>query len=325
MPGGSCARTLIKLPVFTGIPQKITRGRPDTRDGSSGLVRVAICLLSSYLFVYLVCPVRASLGAPQLLRFMLLSSLARHGYAVVQPRREATATLHKALVAWEKCGTFRYPLVEPICSPTERVLSFGGEARSCFNALFGICRDCMNQLDRDWVAAEGTPLGVPLDDLPSDDVHLPGYALPFQGVPVTSFHETFFNCFNYNHGSLNSHVDRGLLTVVYGFGGGDADNDAPHARLWLRDTATEQWIDGGACVRQASGSVQTCGGVLLLAGERLEMLTAGKVKAIEHCARVDPRGDTIEFSHSTRDPAARETGNRLSAAMIFSCAEVDGR
>ena len=276
----------------------------------------------------------------------LLSSLARHGYAVVQPSREAAGALRQALLAWRDRGTFRHPPVPDDVHDDDAAAAAFPDARGCFNALFGVCRDSLRRLDREWQAAEGAPLGAPLHELPAGDVFLPSphAELPFEGIPkATVFDESFFNLFNYDHGSLNPHVDRGLITIVYGFsggreggvvmdeGGGDPEPEpAATSRLWVRDLSTGRWRDAEAACAREGAHVDGGGGgsgssdrALLFAGERLEQLTAGKVRAVEHCVRVDPDGAFLNRSHHTRDPAAAATGNRLSAAMIFSYAEED--
>lgn len=244
---------------------------------------------------------------------MLLSSLARHGFAVVKPSPAATAALQQAVLAWRERGTFRHPPVPNDAQAAATTPTFT-PARPCFNALFDVCRSSLRQLDQEWRDAhDGSPLGAPLDALPDGDVFLPSAELPFEGVqPPTVFDESFFNLFNYDHGSLNAHVDRGLITVVYGFTGED-DGQQPKSQLWLRDVATDRWREAEAVCGEDSA--------LLFAGEKLEQMTGGTVKAVEHAVRVVPDGEFLAHSHFTRDPAARTTGNRLSAAMIFSFAD----
>lgn len=158
---------------------------------------------------------------------------------------------------------------------------------------------------------------------------------------VAGFDATFFNLFNYNHGSLNAHVDRGLLTIVYGFCPDVVDPDpalssssssspVQTSRLWVRSnastsTADDDDTDGWVDVQRVCDENH----VLLFAGEQLVACTTSaspsaklNLRAIDHCVRVDPRGEYLSHSHHNRDPAAAPTGNRLSAAMIFAQHEI---
>lgn len=199
------------------------------------------------------------------------------------------------------------------------------EERECFNALFARCRDSIYRLESEWREAMGAPLlgASLLATLPKGDVFLPDHCLPFEGVvPPSAFDQSFFNVFNYDHGTLNAHVDRGLLTVVTGYTKNSQHETS--SRLWIRDLHTRRWIDAEAeCARHSANTIgDNCDYALLFGGEQLERLTGGRVSAIEHCVRVDPDGVFLNRSHHTRDPAAQSaTGNRLSAAMIFSFRE----
>jgi hypothetical protein len=235
----------------------------------------------------------------------LLPSLLRHGFVKVPVSREALATLRHAFVTWSASKTFRHPPVPPDAGN-------GATFPCAFNALFAVCRTSLNQLDLEWQELEGQPLGVPVYKMPNGDVFLPGQSKPFVGgVIASAFDASFFNLFNYDYGSLNSHVDRGLITVVYGFSGTimnghDAhateetpslDYQQPRSRLWLRNAAANDLTAPGAWV---DAEVE-CGtdGLLLLAGEQLGALTGRRVPAIEHCVRVRRKSPLIPTHTST--------------------------
>lgn len=222
----------------------------------------------------------------------LLPSLLRHGFVKVPASPEALATLRHALGTWSASKTFRHPPVPPDAGN-------GATFPCAFNALFDVCRTSLHLLDLEWQQLEGRPLGAPMHEMPGGNVFLPGQSKPFVGgVPPSAFDASFFNLFNYDYGSLNSHVDRGLITVVYGFSGtplnghdarvseetASVDNQQPRSRLWLRDAAASDLSAPGAWV---DAEVE-CGtdGVILFAGEQLEALTGRRVPAIEHCVRV---------------------------------------
>lgn len=119
---------------------------------------------------------------------------------------------------------------------------------------------------------------------------------PFE--PGQAFSHSFFNLFNYDHGSLNGHVDRSLLTVIYSTtapddnGALDSDNDARRSSaLWVKDKQGT-WHNAD----QAAEPDQ----VIVMVGEDLERAgIASKLGlfAAEHAVRVDPFGLRIERSH----------------------------
>ena len=254
----------------------------------------------------------------------MLAPLAQRGYAVVRLSQASKVQLRSALQAWSLHGRFRHPAVPEMDDGTtnlelkkeqqqEEEARFP-EERACFNALFDECRNGIRLLDREWREAKGVGLGAPLQSLPDGEVFLDHDALPFQSLSRdTPFDQSFFNVFNYNHGTLNPHVDRGLITLVYGYN----ENRSGASQLWLLDLETNMWVEAEeVCEAHDAGNGDDC--VLLFAGEQLERLTGGRVRAVEHCVRVDPEGEFLNRSHFTRDPEAAPIGNRLSAAMIFS-------
>ena len=131
------------------------------------------------------------------------------------------------------------------------------------------------------------------------------------------FHPTFFNLFNYDHGSLNSHQDRGLVTIIH--------VDPPSAQgqalsaLWV-EGPQGRWRNADQVVREQQTRAPESTFALLLLGEEGEALLAPRFEglyAAEHAVRVDPEGGFLERSHHQRDPSASERGNRLSAALIL--------
>ncbi|KAL7545442.1 hypothetical protein ACHAWF_008796 [Thalassiosira exigua] len=143
---------------------------------------------------------------------------------------------------------------------------------------------------------------------------------PFE--PGQPFSQSFFNLFNYDHGSLNAHVDRSLLTVIYSYAPkaeaaqiGTLEpppEGALRSALWVKDPRGKWRNADLSCDRDHA---------LVLVGEDLEgvgIASALGVVAAEHAVRVDPTGPRIERSHFQRDPACAGKGpSRRSAAMIL--------
>ena len=228
----------------------------------------------------------------------LLPPLLHHGFTKVKLSPEARSTLRNAVVSWNESESFRHPPVPPDVGK-------GAIFPSAFNVLFDVCRISLQQLNVEWQELYGQPIGAPVNELPMGDVHLRGQPKPFTGGVVNSpFDASFFNLFNYDYGSLNTHKDRGLITVVYGFSGTRINRQALtdteevvsmdtklRSRLWLRDasvndnSASDAWIDAEA----------ECGTdhLMLFAGEQLELLTDKCVPAIEHCVRVRNLDDML--------------------------------
>lgn len=187
-------------------------------------------------------------------------------------------------------------------------LEFG----QCFNVLYAVA-----------VAAARQILGGSAATAPPQPPWQLG-GRPFEGsCGPWPYSSSFFNIFNYDHGCLNAHRDRGLLTVVYGVVGADLPtslqeelpdaHDAPGgnvsgaagpSRLWLRVPRPlgARWVAAEP------------GQLLLWAGDGLRL--AG-VEPVEHSVRAAPEGPYIVDSHHRRDPAAARHGNRRSVALVL--------
>eukprot|EP00419_Tripos_fusus_P075040 CAMPEP_0172899766 /NCGR_PEP_ID=MMETSP1075-20121228/162642_1 /TAXON_ID=2916 /ORGANISM="Ceratium fusus, Strain PA161109" /LENGTH=272 /DNA_ID=CAMNT_0013755829 /DNA_START=150 /DNA_END=968 /DNA_ORIENTATION=+ len=240
----------------------------------------------------------------------LAEVLRRDGFIVVEPDSSELAALQLPLRSFSSEEQFRFPPPENLDGTAAIPPAFG----RCFNTLYGIA-----------VAAASTLLGTD-DRLLVRDPCCPKSASgrPFQGSGGPwPYNSSFFNIFNYDHGCLNTHRDRGILTVVYGVEGqdiclgnaGSVSSDEgrgnPHktplvpTRLWLR--TTDEW-------GPRRWFAPPSGSLLLWAGEELRL---PGVEAIEHCVRVDPDGQYVEHSHSTPDPSAPKQGNRRSVALVL--------
>eukprot|EP00444_Apocalathium_aciculiferum_P018344 CAMPEP_0183458964 /NCGR_PEP_ID=MMETSP0370-20130417/134583_1 /TAXON_ID=268820 /ORGANISM="Peridinium aciculiferum, Strain PAER-2" /LENGTH=356 /DNA_ID=CAMNT_0025650777 /DNA_START=99 /DNA_END=1166 /DNA_ORIENTATION=+ len=223
----------------------------------------------------------------------LREALQQDGLIRVEVHPDELAALDAALGHFESKHAFRYPLVaggsgdggvvadEEDDDAPPMPLVFG---RS-FNVLYRIANTAAQLLRSGETAAAETShriLPPPCSD---------GFR-PFEGDggpwPYSS---SFFNIFNYDCGCLNTHRDRGVLTLVYGVGGAPADTGSgPGSRLWFKVPGPEglHWVP-------AENSQ-----LLLWAGDCLGL--AG-VESVEHNVRVNPDGAYIDRSHHLRDPA----------------------
>lgn len=262
----------------------------------------------------------------------LFEALRRHRFAILRLDEASVLQLDKAVHLFAQQKTFRFP---PHDERAQVTLADGNTATStkasqepnflytdleadCFNTLYSLCRDCLLSIQ--------PLLPTTLPDPPQGPVVGPPSRLPFtEGFQATNpYRASFFNMFNYDHGSLNRHFDRGLLTINYGVPSPTSLSDTvpPRSQLWLRSYSTtddnssndqEQWISADQLLIDDPKHE-----ALLLVGEQLEQASNGVLRAGEHSVRVDPNGERLAYSHQRRDPAATLGYNRLSTAMIFS-------
>ena len=129
---------------------------------------------------------------------------------------------------------------------------------------------------------------------------------PFSDGQV--FSGSFFNLFHYNHGCLNAHRDRYLITVIAMQPPFDTKG---HSCLWIK-SPKGKWINIDAEIQRDE--------VVIIAGEELSQLgkSIGRfIPASEHCIRVNPEGRRIPNAHFQRDPETPPVGNRCSMALIL--------
>lgn len=237
-------------------------------------------------------------------RAELLEAFRRDGFVRVELSSAELGTLEEAVGEFGQARAFRYPPPPPDpyaspalapdvpAAPPRMAPPFG----RCFNTLYGVL-----------VVAAHSLLGA--ERVAAPPPPCVGDALPFEGPGGPwPYGASFFNIFNYDHGCLNTHRDRGVLTAVYGVGGEpDAQAARPQraaSRLWLHAKGPE----GARWVAPESGQL------FLWAGDGLALQD---VEPVEHCVRVDPEGPYIERSHSRPDPAAPSSGNRRSVALVL--------
>ncbi|MEE2960169.1 MAG: hypothetical protein VYA34_05445 [Myxococcota bacterium] len=236
------------------------------------------------------------------------TSLRNNGFAIVQiDQNNETKLLRQSLTHCQDMGEFRFP---PIGEPAE----YEKLHKACFRVLFKITRQCLKALltNHDEFRSDH-PLLETLAESFSDRYRLFGHDgkdnYPFSN-DQTAFAPSFFNIFHYDHGLLNTHKDRCLVTAI--FVNQDANATSPRSALWVKGLSGD-WVNTDALVQEDE--------VLILLGEEFQTLanSAGvPLWAAEHCIRVDPFGLDIERAHHRPDPATPKTGNRMSAALILS-------
>ena len=257
----------------------------------------------------------------------LLSQLRARGFARVSLAPPACPpwigdALRAATRDAASAGEFRFPPID-----VDGPVAYTEARRRAFRALFEVATTCfaglLSSLDGDGGIGRDASLRARRDAFAAAARGADGAGRLFGRdahepfAPGQPFAQSFFNLFNYDHGSLNGHRDRGLLTVIYS----DAQSKPPsrgeagrRSALWVKD-ARGTWRDAD---RYAAGPDSA----LVLAGEDLEgtgLAAALGVCAAEHAVRVDPAGPRIARAHFRRDPAAVDGvgGQRASAALIL--------
>ena len=215
--------------------------------------------------------------------------------------------LKAGLSAGRQMETFRFP-------PVDGQATYTPDLRRCFTSLFKLSRLCLT-----WLLAhtsceqpEFKTLRERLRAAEQRDADLfspsgKGHT-PFRDG-TAPFSSSFFNVFDYDHGLLNVHKDRYLITAI--FADSDPKTASTRSALWVR-AAHGGWTN----VDQELGAND----VVFMIGEELEHLLSGhenSLYAAEHCIRVDPNGEFLARAHFRADPASTRTGNRLSTAFIL--------
>ena len=238
----------------------------------------------------------------------LWDSLAHWGFARLQLPAGGAAlwALQSALDEMAAAAHFRFPPVE---GPTR----YSDAQRASFIALFQQSRAVLGALlgYAPPLAAAAPALTAALREAPAYDEALfsspPEAPLPFASERQP-FASSFFNLFNYDHGLLNTHKDRCLVTLAYRRRAAEATASA----LWIQDRGGRWWSSDALLGERE---------LLVLIGEELEALAeqAGcPLYAAPHAVRVDPTGPHLERAHHRPDPATPPRGNRVSAALILS-------
>ena len=243
----------------------------------------------------------------QTARVALIAELLRYGFCRVEvDDTDIHHALEEGLDEASRLDSFRFPPIN-----TEHPPQYNQARREAFTALFDVATTCLRALltSRDPLA-----LSRALDEIrapqrnPFMDDERSAESDPF--AEDHPFHPSFFNLFNYDHGALNSHLDRSLLTII---------KVRPRvisgrSSLWIANKSG-QWTNGDRAVSEGAKRA-----VIVMIGEdgaRLPFAADAGLYPAEHCVRLYPEGTYIERSHHRHDPEAHPTENRLSAAFIL--------
>ena len=239
----------------------------------------------------------------------LTKSLTQFGFAIIRMESPSESrALKAALQRCEDMGNFRFP-------PTDEPVRYEEMHVQCFKALFKITRYCLKALlaSHPGSPEAAAPLLNALEESFSPQYKLfsePGEtAGPFCDDEA-AFGTSFLNIFHYDHGLLNAHRDRCLVTAI--FVHQDKGGDVPKSALWVKGGEGE-WLNADALVAEDE--------VVILLGDELAELAESiglPVWAAEHCIRVDPNGPDLAHAHQRPDPDTPSNGNRISAALILS-------
>jgi hypothetical protein len=201
-------------------------------------------------------------------------------------------------------GSFRFPPIQP-----DEPISYNARRREAFTSLFDIAIVCLRAI---LLSTPGEASHLNRMELQKALKDVPFHSL-FRNDPNEPFADShqpfaqsFFNLFNYNHGLLNPHIDRSLVTVIY-------SSHASHSEESISKTAL--WIQSPEGTWHNADDITTPTQVVIMTGEQLE--TNQYYYAAPHAVKVNPTGELLAQAHHRRDPVSTATDNRLSAALIL--------
>ena len=237
-----------------------------------------------------------------------LSTALAHGFCTFEiQHRDHLKSIQKGIHSIGAHSGFRFPPINV------DFIEYDEIQREAFKALFSIAIEALVT-----IGGVNENECAEMDSLFSESKNEP---FPLGHL----YHSTFFNLFNYDHGSLNEHQDRGLLTVIYVEPAPRLNEENPPSELWIKGP-DETWRSGDQVIRTLGQTRPNQAFVILLIGEDGEAyFNQTKAKqsldylfAAAHCVRANPQGDFIEWSHHRCDPDSRPFGNRKSAALILN-------
>ena len=241
----------------------------------------------------------------------LLQCLARDRFAILRLPSSDAQLFDRALLAFKAQRTFRFPPHDSADSSdlSSLIRPYSALQAASFNLLYHHCRQIVSCL--------APRCAAPLP-LPPEGPVVAESALPFGPTPLHNpYHPTFINMFNYDHGSLNAHLDRGLITLNYAFPmQNNSKSRGDTSRLWLRNYEEEEEERGAGAWICAEDTLEA-GEALLFVGEQLSRFLP-LLRPGYHAVRCDPLGDRLVSSHKQRDPQSSSENNRLSMAMVMS-------
>ena len=231
----------------------------------------------------------------------LINQVQNLGFALIELDDQIRAQdLNWGIQEAKGLDGFRFPPIN-----VERI-QYTEVHRVVFKALFFTGLECLSL-----ISGQDELKKAQVDHLFSESEHEP--------FPLNhDYQPTFFNLFNYNHGALNTHKDRGLITIIH--------IDPPRSDLKLKSTlwiagSDQTWRSGDALILEKMILKPNSRYALMLIGEegeqKFKLQGLDHIYAADHSVRVKPDGDYIEYSHYQRDPDSKSSSNRLSAALIL--------
>ena len=235
-----------------------------------------------------------------------IQSLIKDGFATLTIRNQQEKNIvDNVFTHISSFNSFRFP-------PIDEQALYTDEIRAVFRLFFQVAVDVLEQLlqsvrstaDVERIrlqcqqAKKITLFSDPHEPLSSSD--------PLAG--------TFFNLFHYDHGCLNTHRDRYLVTVICAQPAQTSKigRKLEHSALWVRSPSSGVWENVDLLLTQPTW--------IIFVGEECTRICseAGlQINASEHCIRLDPEGGYISHSHHQPDPDSLPTGNRCSIAMVL--------
>ena len=150
--------------------------------------------------------------------------------------------LVQGVTAGRDMGTFRFP-------PVGDTVTYTPAHRACFRSLYSLGRACLGWM-LDTVEGESRASTVIREALvaavqPAEQLFAPqATGMNLSPVPMSPLPVLFFNIFDYDHGLLNAHKDRYLVTTIFA----DSNPETAHQRsvLWVKDRS-QTWrnVDAG--------------------------------------------------------------------------------
>ena len=223
-----------------------------------------------------------------------ISELKIKGFTIINLPSIAP-TLASATSAFTKLNQFRYP-----CDNYDKIIN--EKYQAAFNSMYFLTAACLHQVCSEFPLPP--PTTAPFDKSNKS---------PFCGSQTSKdlpYSDSFASIFNFNHGFLNAHLDRGLLTAVYGCAEPLLTKQhKPTVSLWCQHLSTGEWVN----LSEHTGDQD----IIIMVGEQLEHWTGGAFKAVKHACLVDPTNADWLNAKLPKDPDAPDRGNRQSIALVL--------
>ena len=237
----------------------------------------------------------------------LRNNLVKERYAIIAIDDAATLeNLSKAVHAFDPEKTFRFPARDGVCH-------YDDTNKDCFRILYQAALTFTRAIWQATPELSEKSQAVLQRIAEAQDPSFQLFSGEDPNAPFASaddpFAPTFFNIFNYDHGMLNEHKDRGLVTAIYIAPNPNRSSDV--SQLWV-GRSEDDWV--------AMDALVDGGQLVVFVGEELEDIgnqLGLDFLAVNHSVRVAPKGEYVSHSHERRDPDAPASGNRKSAALVL--------